>query len=277
MAFNELLDNPYSPKIQDYRSETPTLSSLIIKGVEKKLLRVHTCIPGAITKVLGNQKVNVQPLLQKRYVDPQGTDPNGILIDLPEIQSVPVIMPMGSDYYLKLPIAEGDTGAIIFAERSIDAWLAGLGGDKTVDPGDTRHHDLSDAIFVPGLFPFGSQTTDETNDLIVKNGQAQIKLQKDGDILLGGNVNPAVLGDILVNALNDLSSALETLTTAISTGPIGVISSPVPGSPVPTNPAIIAAVVAFQASLTLFINQYLATPATNILSQQTFLERTPNG
>jgi hypothetical protein len=54
---------------------------------------------------------------------------------------------------LVLPVSVGDTGLLVFADGSLDVWLA-RGG--VVDPLDDRHHALSDAVFIPGLRPFSN-------------------------------------------------------------------------------------------------------------------------
>jgi Phage protein Gp138 N-terminal domain len=257
MAFNEPLDNPYNHSVQDYRPETPTLDRVIQKGIDKNLLRLHTCLPGVITAVQGSQRVTVQPLLKKRHVDPAGVEDTGILIPIQPIADVPVQMPVGGLYYIKGPIEVGDTGMIIFSERSLDVWLSSTG--DMVDPLDSRHHDISDAIFVPGLVPFESQISDETMDIVISNGleSGQVRVTQEGDILLGSGSSdsPAVLGDVLSSGLNDLSMALTTFATGLNPGTLAAQAA--------------ALVVAVQA----FVLQYLTNPTTNIESQQTFLQR----
>lgn len=275
MSFNEPLDNPYNENVQDYRSETPTMDRVIQKGIDKNLLRMHTCLPAVVTEVLSPQRVTVTPLLYKRHVDPSGESDMGILVPIESIGNVPVQMPSGSLYYFKGPIQVGDTGMLVFSERSLDVWKSSTG--EIVDPGDPRHHDISDGVFVPGVVPFSNQISDDTTDIVISNGPetGQVRLTQEGDILLGTSSaeSPAVLGDVLMNGLSALVSALNNLAMVLGTGPIGVIGTPSPGSPVLTSPGVIAAVATFSTALTAFTTQYLTTPATNIVSEQTFLER----
>ena len=72
-------------------------------------------------------------------------------------------------------------------------------------------HDLADAIFIPGLYPFAMQTTDATTDLVIQNGTAQIRVQKAGTFLIENDAQE------LFSILDDLASACSEI--ANSAGP----------------------------------------------------------
>jgi hypothetical protein len=194
-------DLPYDPNTDNFENETPTHDQVIEQAIDSKIIEVHTAIPSVITVVKGSQKVDIQPLLMRRYKD-------GTLIQLPVIQDVPVAMLRGADYGIKLPIAVGDTGIAIFSERSIDAWTV-QGG--VVDPADPRHHNLSDAIFYPGLYPFNNQLSGAANELIMTNGSAQIVMQKAGTFKIKNVSNE------LVDLISQLAEACSLITN--SAGP----------------------------------------------------------
>lgn len=187
----------YNPAIPDYQAGTPPMDQTIRQAIASAILNLNVHIPGKITQVLGNQKVHVQPLLQSRYT-------NGKLITLPVIQNVPVAMPVGQDWSIKLPIAVGDTGYLLFSDRSLDSWLAGSGG--ITDPQDSRTHDISDATFVPGLVPFANQTTDSTTDMVLTNGQGILRIQKAGTFKLLNSSNELL---DLMSQLADQCSQIE--------------------------------------------------------------------
>lgn len=68
---------------------------------------------------------------------------------LPQISNVPVHYPGTAGMLVRGPLKAGEVGWIKFADRSIDKWTK-RGGP--VDPGfDSHYHQLSDAIFEPGL------------------------------------------------------------------------------------------------------------------------------
>ena len=67
---------------------------------------------------------------------------------LPVIQRCPIQYPSGGGANLRGPLAVGSEGWISIADRSLDAWISEGG---PVDPALVQYHDLSDAVFCPGL------------------------------------------------------------------------------------------------------------------------------
>lgn len=208
---SEIFDQPFDDKTDDHLNETPTTDQVLLNAINAALLEVHTWLPCKITAVKGNSKVDIQPLIQRKFKD-------GTLVTLPIIQNVPVVHPRGANYGIKLPIAVGDTGIGLFCERSLDVWTVSGG---TVDPKDGRHHNISDPIFVPGLFPFSNQIQGAATDMVLQsqgatitigagdmklvNGNASITLQRAGKFLIKGQPeelfnNLVTLVDTLINA-----------------------------------------------------------------------------
>lgn len=164
------------------QKEDKTLSQILREAILSQLYDLHVCLPGRVEKyAAGRQKADVKPLLTKRYkIEAKDTE-------LPVITDVPVQWPAagGGAAYLHLPLAKGDLGILVFCERSLDAWLQGSG--QVVSPADPRHHHLSDAIFVPGVRPFGAALGNVSADnAILQNGQMRIELAPDGKISIQG-------------------------------------------------------------------------------------------
>lgn len=195
-------NNPYTQGGQNNSPETIPLDQIIKNAIQVAMMNMNVFLPAMVTKVRGNQKVDIQILLQRRYT-------NGNLITLPVMQNVMVNTPMGADYSFKLPIAVGDTGAALFCDRSLDVWSV-QGG--TVDPADIRNHDLSDPVFVPGLYPFNAQTQDTTTDLVITNGKSQFRAQKSGAFLLKNLTSGQELLNLLDQLLDTLINNTFTLT-----------------------------------------------------------------
>lgn len=200
--FNGVYVNPYDTNTQDFQPETKPIDEIMRMGIANALMKVRVMLPGSIVEVLGNQKATIQPVLQSRYT-------NGDVINLPPLQNVMVMMPMGADYSIKLPIAVGDTGTLIFCDRSLDVWSASDG--EVVDPQDSRIHDLSDPIFIPGLVPFSMQTDDDTTDMVFTNGDAVLRIQKDGTLVFTNGENE--LMDLLVQITGQVHMLADTLST----------------------------------------------------------------
>ena len=126
--------------------ETPTLEQVLAHAAEKRLLDVHTSIPGAVVDYDSTkQTATIQPLIRASREDEAG---ELIVERLPILNDVPVSFVGAGNCSITWPLAKGDTGMIFFAEGSIAKWKQ-TGGD--VDPDDDRRFSISDAVFLPGL------------------------------------------------------------------------------------------------------------------------------
>lgn len=159
-----------------------TLAEIIIEAINTKLYETYTAFPARIEKYdETKQKANVLPLLKKKYKYQKNS------VKLPVIPNVPVQWPSSDDgqAFIHLPIKIGDLGMVVICTRSIDNWLSGNG--EPTDTNDARHHDLSDAVFIPGVRPFKKALTITNKDnLIVKNKNLNIELYPDGKISISG-------------------------------------------------------------------------------------------
>lgn len=124
-------------------NETPDLEDVIQGFIRMNQLELNTCLPGQITDYDAlTQTCSVQPLIARTLL-------NGSVFSRQEIDEVPVVFPRSKTGGITFPLASGDGVMIIFGQRSIENWsFTGLEGAS----GDTRLHDINDAIVVPGLF-----------------------------------------------------------------------------------------------------------------------------
>lgn len=203
MTWNDTEVNPFDPNTPDLQPETQPLDVILKQAIAAAIMALRVHLPAKIVKVSGNQKVDVQPLLQTRYID-------GQVVNLPIIQNVMVQMPVGANWSIKLPIAVGDTGSLLFCDRSLDTWAASGGG--IVDPQDSRTHDYSDPVFIPGLVPFANQTTDTTSDLVLTNGKSQIRLEAGGGFKIQNKASNQELITILLKLTDTLINNTYTNT-----------------------------------------------------------------
>lgn len=197
------VDNPYDPATSEQTPETLPLSEVIELAISKALYETHVMLPAVVTQVRGNQLVDIQPQLRRRYA-------TGDLVTLPVIQNVPVQLLAGKTWWFKGPIAVGDVGMAIFSERSLDNWKVGGG---FVDPKDPRKHHLADAVFIPGLASKATQVPGDPAALIIHNASAEIHA------LPGGKFK-------IKNDSNELLDLLVQLTQAIIDARINTIFGP---------------------------------------------------
>lgn len=178
----EEFDDLYNAGSETFEPEVPTFSRVLADAIDARLLELHTGLPCTVVKVRSNSYVDIQISLQRKYR-------TGALVNLPIIQNVPISHPRGADYWIKLPIAVGDSGYAMFSERSLDVWMVSGG---LVDPNDPRLHDLTDAVFLPGLYPMSNVVEGEAADLVVHNGSAQMVVLKSGKFRIQNTSNELV-------------------------------------------------------------------------------------
>lgn len=191
--------------------ERPTLAKLLKDSIEQRLCDVHVSIPSSIVSYDG-KRASVQPLLQRRYQD-------GEIVTMPVISNVPVIWPSTKNSSVTLPLAKGDTGALLFSERSLDKWLVAGG---IVNPEDTRKFHLSDAQFFPGLKPFSENSDYDPDRIVIRNQNGKIVVG-NGKVALGNSSGDELLDlvDQGLEQLEDTNAGIQLLTVPTVMGPSG--------------------------------------------------------
>ena len=130
------------------------LSELLRRHVRAELAEgVRSCIPAVVTRFdASQQQADCKPLIRDFHRDEDGAL---VAASVPVVPSVPVVFLTAGGFTFTAPIVANETtGLLLFADRSLDAWLAGQG--QEVDPGFYTRSNLADAVFLPGLLPFGA-------------------------------------------------------------------------------------------------------------------------
>lgn len=161
-----------SERVQDF-------NDVLIKIIRKEVGNIHTSIPAIVEEYDASKPtVVVKPLIRKLYDD-------GDTLAMPRIYNVPVVFPRTNNFSFTFPISKGDQVLLIFSERCLDEYLF-LGGEQT--PQDPRTFDLSDAIAIPGLFPFEQGKLPNNNeDVKITYKNTSITIKANGDIEIGGS------------------------------------------------------------------------------------------
>ena len=219
-----------------------TLTEAIKTVLEATLKDLHTCIPGAVTSYdYSKQEAEVQPLVKTIYND-DTTEA------IPVISNVPVMFPRSADSIIHFPIKSGDSGLILFSEAALEKWLS-LGGEA--DPGDKRRFDLSDAIFIPGLYPFNVDSLANNNeDFIAQYKGTGLRIKKNGDIEVGGTSFKKLVNDSFVTMFNNhVHNFIAAPSGSFSTSTPGAVAGTLP-PPVPTPPTPAAGISMGNSELT---------------------------
>lgn len=125
-----------------------TTAEMIAGVLAHHAQRLHVAQPGIVESYdPATQRASVQLCIQQRMIVEGGTE----LLPAPLLPSVPVMFPRGGGAFITWPIAKGDHVLVVFQDGSIDRWTQ-MGG--VVDPIDPRAHALSDAVAIPGFYPY---------------------------------------------------------------------------------------------------------------------------
>jgi hypothetical protein len=187
---------------------------------------------GGLCKAFPAMVVSYDPLAMRAELQPCLTQTfKGIPKPLPILSEVPVMFMSSGLFHVLFAPNSGSYGLCIVSDKSMDEWL--LQG-AVATPLDNRQHDLSDAIFIPGLFPIASAAAIvppvATGDLEIRDsaGLVSIALTAAGVNITapivtidGVNVTTAVPGvpGVTVGAVSHVHSVVcpsggGTVTTA---------------------------------------------------------------
>ena len=194
----------------DYTLE---IEDVIRLGIEQRLFDLNVSLPASVVKFdKAKQRATVQVDIQRRYSPEK-------IVSLPAILNVPVVFPRAGAWSITGPVRPGDTGQLIFSQRSLDVWKQ-KGGQ--VDPKDPRKFHLSDAVFYPGLSP-ESKKLDIVSDtnLRFQNGTTRFELTEDGKMRL-----EKVGGDEFLDLMSQTLAKLITLTDKLSTDTTNTMLGP---------------------------------------------------
>ncbi|ODN41078.1 Gp138 family membrane-puncturing spike protein [Piscirickettsia litoralis] len=175
-----------------------TLEQVLHAALESRLCDVHTSIPGRIASYdAKTQKANIQPVIKKKLRD-------GRSFSMPVITDIPVMFPSAGGGLLSFPAKQGDTGLLFFCERSIDQWMTG--DNDEAEPLGNHKHNYTDAVFIPGLYPYSRTLNADPVNTELKFSDNQIILKPDGSIVINAPKQ------ITINTINANINASQQLT-----------------------------------------------------------------
>jgi len=122
---------------------------------------MNTCIPGEIVEFDPElQRAKVKCCIRSSF--------NGIVVDRPEIENVPVCFPYSSTsgFCLTFPVKQGDQCLILFSQASLDKWKDASSVQDPVGNGIPRNFDYNDAIALLGLAPKDFAVQDYQQEMV---------------------------------------------------------------------------------------------------------------
>ena len=112
--------------------DTPTMTAVIEKIINKCLLDLHTALPGIIQSYDPvKKKADIRPALKRKFIDDRPDEELNLITD------VPVAFLQTNNFIFSIPLQKGDEVLLIFSERSLDKWLK---SGATISPEIGRAH-----------------------------------------------------------------------------------------------------------------------------------------
>lgn len=130
-----------------------TEQEFIEEQIEDHLARLFTAMPARVQRYDATLQVcDLVPLVRHPRKDPDGGYTHE---DYPVLLCVPVVFPRTGDHFIAFALQPGDMGLVVFCKEAIGHWRVG-NGDVT-DPGMVDQHNISNGVFLPGLFHRGKK------------------------------------------------------------------------------------------------------------------------
>lgn len=168
------------------------------------------------------------------------------LVSYPLLLDVPVIALGGGKAALTMPVTTGDECLLVFNDRDINNWWSGGAGAAVATP---RLHSLADGIAIVGLRSIGNALANfDTVRAVLRGASAVVGVNTSNSKVLVTNVAPSGSGGVftysatLGTILQQLTTQLQNLTTAIAAITVTGVTSGGAVSGVPANAAAIAAI-----------------------------------
>ena len=153
---------------------TPSMTEVFKKSTNAASENIKVCMPAVVVRYdFKKQLIDAKPSFKRKYQD-------GTIEDSPVIYNVPVAFPRAGDAFIVLPLKKGHSVLLVFSDKSLEKWLSN--GTEN-EPDDKRSHHISDAIAIPGCYPFSDPApVNNDDDVIVKNKDLEMRIKKSGHI-----------------------------------------------------------------------------------------------
>ncbi len=182
-----------------------TFEEILNTAIKEQQKDIHTALPARVLKFdAAKQTVDVQITIKRRFTD-KGD------VFYPPLLEVPLQELRAGGFAITMPVSVGDTGLLVFIERSIDEWQ--VNGAEQV-PEDVRMHSVSDAVFFPTLHTDRNPIKNHSKNLEIRTESANGKIS----ITPSGKIEIEKDGDKVLKTVSDTLGVLSTTTVTITAG-----------------------------------------------------------
>jgi hypothetical protein len=136
--------------------------------IDRSLSRVWTALPVHVLTDSDGHTVDLQPTIKGVQTNLQ--DGTQQAVPMPTLGMAPVCFAQGGGFVITHPVKQGDEGIAIFSARNIDSWF-----DKgsVQNLAYQRRHNLSDAMYLPGIRSQPRKLGGQSGQQQLTNGQQQ--------------------------------------------------------------------------------------------------------
>lgn len=196
------------------QSSTPTLADVFAQQLRAFSDGLRVALPAEVLAWSTSEPelARVQPTVRLRERR------DGALISYrPAAIKAPVSFPGSGGYSMTWPLQPGDTGLLVFADRSLDEWVEY--GNPDSDPRSQRRHAYADGVFIPGARPTADYASNQIDGSAMTIAGQEIKL---------GNATASdfvALASLVEAQLEQINVAVAAAVTAIAALPVGAADS----------------------------------------------------
>jgi hypothetical protein len=203
----------------------PSMLDIQDEALRQALGDLHTCMPAEVVAVRASDRdarqfVDALPLTQRTVINEDGEP---ISEAYPVLQMVPVGYLQGGGFFLSVPLRIGDVVLLVFAERSLDAWIEACkpGARSPVVPGDVSMHTLQGAIALPcGPAPRATLLAGvDAADMVIgtTDGTILARFRGDGSVSFAEGTHYVALENLVATELGKLWDAIAAHTHEVNT------------------------------------------------------------
>lgn len=192
---------------------------------------LRVCLPGRIEKYDADTHLaSILPLIKRRFYGRKTAD------SMPIINRVPVIHPRTAKAFIRMPVARGDIVMMVFADRSLEAWLQSNGAEA--ESLDVRQHSLNDAYAILGGYPEKKKITADNPDAL------EIHVESGTKMTIGNGTDELI--QLAYDAFDELKNLIDEVSQTMTDIQLITVTSAGAGSPssIPLNSASFATIKA---------------------------------
>ena len=195
---------------------TPDLRDILQAHLAHLAATLRVCLPGRVEAYdAAANTASIQPLLPELV---EGVSPDDVPVShsLPLLTGVPVLLLAAGGVSLTMVPQQGDLVTLLVADRCMDLLFT---NGQSNEPGDSRRHDLMDAMALPAFFTAQAVPTDAGTASIgmaSTTGAPGLRIHFSASTLALGEANPSFSVALAEKVLSEMQALRATVNALVS-------------------------------------------------------------